>query len=288
MAFFKSVLFNKAAIDYAKEDNYREIVFLLSKGPIKRVKNESQIVKENESLAIKVKQLEEEIIQLKQENLQKSDENNKLKEFLSALKDKTTEIQFFDFDDYIEESVIGEGATSRVRLVIKKEKYARKELKDSNFKTMQRFIGEGEKLFLLRHPCIIKIIAVNYGDDDHPPSLILSLEPDSLESAIENKKLDEMQKCRITVELVLGMRYIHSRNYMHRDLKPSNILVSKNNHVRISDFGLAKEESIETSQTKGIGSLRFMAPELFEESKMKLLTQTKLMFTHSELLSFTS
>ena len=52
---------------------------------------------------------------------------------------------------------------------------------------------------------------------------------------------------------------------MHRDLKPSNILLSKNKHVRISDFGLAKEESLEMSQSKGVGTMRFMAPELFEE-----------------------
>ena len=75
------------------------------------------------------------------------------------------------------------------------------------------------------------------------------------------------EKNRITVEIVLGMRYIHSKDLMHRDLKPENILLSKNKHARISDFGLAKEESLETSQTKGVGSLRFMAPELFEESE---------------------
>lgn len=76
-----------------------------------------------------------------------------------------------------------------------------------------------------------------------------------------------MGKCRITVELVLGMRYIHSHNFMHCDLKPSNILLSKENNVRISDFGLAKEDSLEESQSKGVGTLRFMAPELFEESE---------------------
>ncbi|KAK8865163.1 hypothetical protein M9Y10_010698 [Tritrichomonas musculus] len=187
--------------------------------------------------------------------------------YLSALKEKSSELSFFDFDDYKEESIIGEGATSSVKIVIKKEKYAKKELKDFTHKTMQRFLSEGEILFILRHPCIISIIAVNFGDDQHPPSIILSLEPKSLETAIKNDELDNRLKCRITVELVLGMRYIHYRNFMHRDLKPSNILLSKNDHVRISDFGLAKEEDLETSQSKGVGTLRFMAPELFEESE---------------------
>ena len=53
---------------------------------------------------------------------------------------------------------------------------------------------------------------------------------------------------------------------MHRDLKPLNILLSKNLHVRISDFGLAKEEEVSVSQSKGVGTMRFMAPEIFEEN----------------------
>ena len=164
-------------------------------------------------------------------------------------------------------STIGEGGTSSVKLVVKNEEYAMKELKDSNHKSVKRFLTEGEVMFILRHPCILDIVAVNYGDDCHPPSLILKLEPTSLESAIANKTLEDIEKCRITVEIVLGMRYIHRRNFMHRDLKPSNILLSKDCHVRISDFGLAKEESLEISQTKGVGTLRFMAPELFAQDE---------------------
>lgn len=62
------------------------------------------------------------------------------------------------------------------------------------------------------------------------------------------------------MEIVLGMRYIH--NFMDHDLKPSNILPSKVCHVHISDSGIAKEESLETSQAKGVGTLRFMTTEL--------------------------
>ena len=206
--------------------------------------------------------LDNEVSQLKEKLTLCEQENDKLKSFLFALREDSQGLKFFDFDDYKTLSVIGEGATSCVKLVVRNEKFAMKELKDSDHKTIQRFINEGEVLFLLHHPCILDIIAVNIGDEEHPPSLILSLEPTSLQTAIEKKELNDTQKCRITVELVLGMRYIHHRNFMHRDLKPSNILLSKDGHVRISDFGLAKEESLEVSQTKGVGTLRFMAPEL--------------------------
>ena len=97
------------------------------------------------------------------------------------------------------------------------------------------------------------------------PSIYLSLEPKNLDQAIKTRELCDDQKNRIIVEIILGMRYMHEKKLMHRDLKPANILLSKNNHVRISDFGLAKEEDLETTQTCGVGSLLFMAPERFSD-----------------------
>ncbi|KAK8892631.1 hypothetical protein M9Y10_029870 [Tritrichomonas musculus] len=223
---------------------------------------------ENDSLKSENKKLKEENELLKSENAKLDEKAKKYKNYLLAIKEKNNELTFVDLDDYEEESVIGEGSTSTVKIVHKKtfDKYAKKELILFDYKSIQRFIKESEILFILRHPCIIRVYGLNYGDKTHKPSIILSLEPKSLEIAIKNKELDECQKNRITVELVLGMRYIHRHNFMHRDLKPMNILLSKNSHVRITDFGLAKEEDLETSLTKGEGTLRFMAPELFEES----------------------
>ena len=227
-----------------------------------------QLETNNEQLTNKIRQLESSNEQLTNKPLQLESSNEQLKSYLSALKEKVSKIEFINFDDYKEESEIGKGATSNVKIVVKKsqERFAMKELKEFDHKAMQRFISEAEILFKLHHPCIVRIYGMNYGDRDHSPSILLSLEPNSLENAINDKILSKEQKNRITVEIVLGMRYIHSRNFMHRDLKPLNILLSKNFHVKISDFGLAKEEDLSVSQSKGIGTLRFMAPELFEES----------------------
>ena len=186
------------------------------------------------------------------------------------MKEKSSpSLYFYDLSEYEPEAVIGKGATSSVKIVTKtaKDKYAQKELKEFTFDSLKRFLSECEILFKLRHPCIVRVYGFNNGDDSHPPSMILSLEPTSLDQAIHDKVLDEHQKNRITIELVLGMKYIHKKNFMHRDLKPQNILLSKNMHVRITDFGLAKEEDLETSQSKGVGTMRFMAPELFEEKE---------------------
>ncbi|KAK8865545.1 hypothetical protein M9Y10_011101 [Tritrichomonas musculus] len=217
-----------------------------------------------------------EIQNLKDENSQIKKEVEQLKSYISALAEKSRIIEFVDLTDYDEVSIIGEGVSSNVKLVTRKEKYAKKELKELTQEAFQRLLFEGEILFKLHHPCIVRIIGINNGDETHPPSIFLSFEPRSLEKSIHDKELDNHQKNRITIEIVLGMRYIHKHNLMHRDLKPSNILLSKNMHVRISDFGLAKEENLETSQSKGVGTMRFMAPELFEENDGALRYDNKV------------
>ena len=260
----------------------------LSKGPIKkktmekRTKNigdTESFIHEIEFLHQKMQKQEDEIqkkddeikkqaekIQMKDHEIQKKDnEIFLLKSLLFSMREKPSSLQIVDFNDYQFESIIGEGATSSINIVSKKEKYAQKELKEITFEQMKRILNEGEILFHLRHPCIVRIFGFSYGDDVHPPSIILSLEPTTLEKAISDKIVDNHHKNRITVEIVLGMRYIHKKNFMHRNLKPSDILLSNNMHVRISDFSLAKKVKLETSQTKGVGTCKFMAPELFDE-----------------------
>lgn len=272
-------MFNKAAIDYARERNHPDIVDVLTRGPNQIIKN---TIERNKKLLRKIQTLTRDKLLHNRQRINKSRENgtesedknkqllekvNKLKTYLSALKTKQAEIEFVNINDFEEVSVIGEGATSNVKQVVKKERYAKKELKEFDNDKLQRFLSEGEILSKLRHPCIIDIVGVNYGDATHPPAIFLSLEPKSLETAISNKELQEEDKNRIVVEIVLIMRYIHKRNFTHSDLKPSNILLSKNNQVRISDFGFVKYDDMSISQTKGDGTLRFIAPELCEDGE---------------------
>ena len=44
-------------------------------------------------------------------------------------------------------------------------------------------------------------------------------------------------------QLVRGVIYIHAQGIIHRDLKPGNLLVTRNCELRITDFGLARQQS---------------------------------------------
>lgn len=54
---------------------------------------------------------------------------------------------------------------------------------------------------------------------------------------------EEMAKFYIA-ETILAVDSVHKLNYIHRDLKPDNILIGKNGHIKLSDFGLCKHTEI--------------------------------------------
>ncbi len=75
------------------------------------------------------------------------------------------------------------------------------------------------------------------------------------------------------LDILNGMNVVHTE-IVHRDLKPENILIDESNHLRITDFGLAKfiNEKTKTNSFKGAGTIPYMAPEcwLFEENTIQM------------------
>jgi serine/threonine protein kinase len=70
----------------------------------------------------------------------------------------------------------------------------------------------------------------------------------------------------VICDIVLGMRYMHSRGIMHGDLKPSNILLNGRWRGLISDFGVSRFESSRDSVTQNDGTIRYSAPELCRDT----------------------
>jgi serine/threonine-protein kinase len=76
------------------------------------------------------------------------------------------------------------------------------------------------------------------------------------------RRLDRLHRqtaLRVAREICLGLAALHERGVVHRDLKPGNIMLDREGHVRIVDFGLAVTEGSAPSQVAG--TLGFVAPE---------------------------
>jgi serine/threonine protein kinase/WD40 repeat protein len=69
---------------------------------------------------------------------------------------------------------------------------------------------------------------------------------------------------RIGLQIAEALDYAHSHKVLHRDIKPSNLLLDLQGTPWVTDFGLAKEEGEDLTQTGDlVGTLRYMAPERF-------------------------
>lgn len=56
--------------------------------------------------------------------------------------------------------------------------------------------------------------------------------------------LSEEESRFYIAEIISSIECVHSMNYIHRDLKPDNILIDKDGHVKLTDFGLCKHAEI--------------------------------------------
>ena len=125
---------------------------------------------------------------------------------------------------------------------------------------------KGEALVSLKliHPNIVTLRA--FEENNGAPFLVMDyIEGQSLSDYLAEKgKLSEAETIKLLKPIAAALDYAHGEKVIHRDVKPSNIIIRKDGHPFILDFGIAREiqESMTRMSGRTIsGTLLYMSPE---------------------------
>ena len=151
------------------------------------------------------------------------------------------------FADFRVLKQLGEGSFGRVFRVQKKDTqqhYAMKTMKKQTLISngqIRYAVTEAQIMKELDHPYVLKLEHCFQTPDNLHMVMDLCPNGDLSQQLDVRQYLDEPLARFLTAELILAIDYVHKRNIIFRDLKPENILIDSDGHIRLADFGLAKQ-----------------------------------------------
>jgi tetratricopeptide (TPR) repeat protein/predicted Ser/Thr protein kinase len=133
----------------------------------------------------------------------------------------------------------------------------------------KRFEREARAAAALNHPNIVTVyeigahegqvfIAMEYVEGQTLKELIAA---DRTPSAVSRMPIPQVLD--IAKQITAGLAAAHAKGIVHRDIKPQNIVIDKDGHVKILDFGLAKLKGVSplTKESFTYGTVHYMSPE---------------------------
>jgi len=126
-----------------------------------------------------------------------------------------------------------------------------------------RFYQEAKAAGRLGHPNIVTIYDVGRGEEVAYIAMEY-LQGRELRDILNEKPLLPLREVlSIVSQVAQGLAYAHEHDIVHRDIKPSNVMVVRDGHVKITDFGIARMASsaVRTQTGMVLGSPKYMSPE---------------------------
>src|SRR5262245_38980267 len=134
---------------------------------------------------------------------------------------------------------------------------------------LARFRNEAQAAGKLAHPGIVAVY--DYGEDAQVAYIAMEfVEGNSLREYIgRGTRFAERDAISIMSQLLEALGHAHERRVWHRDIKPGNVIVMRNGKVKVADFGIARIEASELTQTGVMmGSPGYMAPEQYAAAQI--------------------
>ena len=140
---------------------------------------------------------------------------------------------------------------------------------------LRRFEQEARATAALNHPNILAVFDI--GSQGNSPYIVSELlEGGTLRSRLISGPLPVRKAVEYALQIARGLAAAHDHGIFHRDLKPENIFITRDSHVKILDFGLAKltmpepaapgmseQATLDSVTGRGVllGTLGYMSPE---------------------------
>ncbi len=128
---------------------------------------------------------------------------------------------------------------------------------------VDRFRHEARLAAKLSHPHIVTIFEVGEDKGFHFFSMEL-MSGGSLRQFLGAPAVDPKKIAQWIMQAAYAVDFAHQRNIVHRDVKPANLLLDDWQHVKVADFGLARDVDGEHALTADgdlLGTLSYMSPE---------------------------
>lgn len=104
---------------------------------------------------------------------------------------------------------------------------------------VERVTREISILKAVSHPGVIRLFEILETPDEICLVMEYAQQGDMADYIRRRDKIPEKEAAAILFEIISALEYLHSIGVAHRDLKPSNILIGKQNHIKLADFGLS-------------------------------------------------
>jgi serine/threonine-protein kinase len=128
---------------------------------------------------------------------------------------------------------------------------------------LQRFRAEARHTALLNHVGIANVF--DYGEEAGSAYLVMELVPGHPLSGILEREqvLSPDMTLSIMAQTARALAVAHAQGLVHRDIKPGNLLITPDNRVKVTDFGIARlADQVPLTQTGQVmGTAQYLAPE---------------------------
>ncbi len=134
-----------------------------------------------------------------------------------------------------------------------------------------RFLTEARTLARLDHPNIVPVY--DFVDRDGHCLLVMeALRGGTLWDRFTRDGLTIEDSVAVAIDTSLGVEHAHRNGVLHRDIKPENLLFSAPDHLKVTDFGIAKvingDHTMATIDGSVLGTPAYMAPEQAEGAEV--------------------